>query len=515
MFGDGWQLSAGETMNLGTVNLSTILDQILDKAADNLRIAKILIQLGLDPNNITYDAIFARLLDIVLANITAANLCALVGAAFFVATLLTRTMVPLRVLGIVSAMFFMAFGLLAHDVRTFLLYLLLLPINVIRLYQMRNLVKMAQSAVQGDTSMEWLKPFMTQRKYRRGDVLFNKGDTANEMFLTVAGTFLVVEIGVELPPGRLMGELGFLTPNNRRTATVKCTEAGQVLTITYEKLLELYFQNPQFGYYFLVLTSQRLLQNIARLEGIIASAPAATASATTAPARPANSEDIEAKPVATAQETTGPIEPGKGGSIAAMETTWPDAVAIPLQSRRASAEKLVERFSLWSGVAGLIPLPLVDLAAVGGVQIQMLRRISQIYSIPFSENRGKALIVSLVGSSIPVSSGLGAASIAKTVPVIGTAISAVAMPAFSAGATYAIGMAFIQHFTSGGTLLDFNPSEYRKFIKAQKESWTTRARAAPAAANSTAASQNEPAARSDPGFPGRLVNWRKYLRWPH
>ena len=43
-----------------------------------------------------------------------------------------------------------------------------------------------------------------------------------------------------------------------------------MLSITYEKLLEIYFQNPQFGYYFLVLTSQRLLENIARLEGVIA-----------------------------------------------------------------------------------------------------------------------------------------------------------------------------------------------------------------------------------------------------
>jgi CRP-like cAMP-binding protein len=42
-----------------------------------------------------------------------------------------------------------------------------------------------------------------------------------------------------------------------------------VLTISYDKLLELYFQNPEFGYYFLRLTSERLLQNIARLEGII------------------------------------------------------------------------------------------------------------------------------------------------------------------------------------------------------------------------------------------------------
>ena len=117
--------------------------------------------------------------------------------------------------------------------------------------------------------MEWLKPFMTQRKYRQGDVLFKKGDAANEMFLTVSGKFLVTEIGVELPPGNPMGELGFLTPNRQRTATVVCTEAAQVLTIGYDRLLELYFQNPQFGYYFLVLTSQRLLQNIAQLQGII------------------------------------------------------------------------------------------------------------------------------------------------------------------------------------------------------------------------------------------------------
>ena len=72
-----------------------------------------------------------------------------------------------------------------------------------------------------------------------------------------------------------MGELGFLTLNNRRTMTIECIEDGQVLTITYERLLEIYFQNPQFGYYFLVLTSHRLLENISRLEGIIAQQKAA------------------------------------------------------------------------------------------------------------------------------------------------------------------------------------------------------------------------------------------------
>ena len=193
----------------------------------------------------------------------------MIGATFFVATLLTLTMVPLRVSNMVSNVFFMAFGALASDIKTFLLSSLLLPINAIRLRQMLNLVKKARNAARGQTSMEWLKPFMTQRKYRQGEILCKKGDVANEMFLTVSGKLLVTEFGIELPPGSPVGELGFLTPSNLRTATVECTEAAQVLTITYERLLELYFQNPQFGYYFLVLTSQRLLQNIARAERTI------------------------------------------------------------------------------------------------------------------------------------------------------------------------------------------------------------------------------------------------------
>jgi hypothetical protein len=252
------------------LDLSSILDRALEYAAQNLRIEKLLIQLGLDPTNLSYEAIFNRLIDIILANINFANMLALIGAIFYVATLMVRTIVPLRVIGIISMVFFIAYGALAGAVATFLLYLLSLPINVIRLHQMLNLVKKARISAQGDLSMDWLKPFMTRRKYKDGDVLFHKGDTAKEMFYTVTGKFLVSEIGVELPPGRIMGELGFLSPNNKRTQTVKCIEDGEVLSITYDKLLELYFQNPEFGYYFLRLTSERLMQNIARLEGIVA-----------------------------------------------------------------------------------------------------------------------------------------------------------------------------------------------------------------------------------------------------
>ncbi|HXZ22042.1 MAG TPA: YcjF family protein [Pseudolabrys sp.] len=151
-----------------------------------------------------------------------------------------------------------------------------------------------------------------------------------------------------------------------------------------------------------------------------------------------------------------------------------EATADTPETREQMASKLVERFALWSGIAGLIPVPVVDVFAVGGLQIQMVRRISQIYDVEFSENRGKALIASLAGSMIPATSGIGAASVLKAVPIVGTIAGGFVMPVLSAGATYAIGKAFIQHFATGGTLLDFNPPDYREFIRRQRDMWDSR-----------------------------------------
>ena len=128
-------------MKFGYADFSAILDRILDAASDHLSIAKILVQMGLDPNNITYEALFERLAQIALAHVTLANMFALVGAIFFVATLLMKTMVPLRVANMAGCTFFVAFGALSGNVATFLLYLLLLPINAVRLRQMLKLVR--------------------------------------------------------------------------------------------------------------------------------------------------------------------------------------------------------------------------------------------------------------------------------------------------------------------------------------------------------------------------------------
>ena len=176
----------------------------------------------------------------------------------------------------------------------------------------------------------------------------------------------------------------------------------------------------------------------------------------------------------------------KNSAAEAVASTSDD---VPEQRDQVAA-KLVDRFAIWSGVAGLVPIPVVDVLAVGGLQLQMLRRLSQIYGVEFSQNRGKALIAALAGCMIPATSGMGAASALKAVPVINILAAGFIMPVLSAGATYAIGKAFVQHFESGGTLLDFNPPDYREFVKAQKEMWESRTRSRDRGAGSTTATSS-------------------------
>ena len=144
--------------------------------------------------------------------------------------------------------------------------MVLLLLNSYRLHQMLQLVRDVKKSVNSDLSMEWLKPFMTERKCAPGEVLFYKDEKAEDMLYIVSGKFKLVESGIVLPVGAIVGELGMLSPSNMRTQTLECVEAGVILSVSYSKVEELYVQNPAFGFYFLRLASARLFENIGKLE---------------------------------------------------------------------------------------------------------------------------------------------------------------------------------------------------------------------------------------------------------
>jgi hypothetical protein len=201
------------------------------------------------------------------------------ASLFIVATASTKTMVPLRMLAIATNCVLIAYFTTTHAWVPLLLQAFALPLNGWRLYQMVVLIRNVRDAIRGKPSLDWLKPFMAERHFRKGDLLFAKGEAADEMFYTMTGRYVLVELGVEIQPGHLVGELAMLAPDNRRTATLECIEAGTVLSITYEQVEELYYQNPTFGFYFLRLATARLFDNVNRMESELAGRQAAAVSA--------------------------------------------------------------------------------------------------------------------------------------------------------------------------------------------------------------------------------------------
>jgi CRP/FNR family cyclic AMP-dependent transcriptional regulator len=201
-----------------------------------------------------------------LANPSAGQIAGYLGAGLILISFFRTTMIPLRALGAASNLCFIAYAWLLGLYPTLVLHALLFPLNCVRLGQMIQLVRRVQSAAGGDRAMDWLRPFMRAQKYRAGEILFRRGDTADTMFYVVSGSLRLTETGIRLPVNALVGELGLLAPDNRRTQGLECETDGELLVIGYDQVRELYFQNPEFGFYLLQLTTSRLFEDLATLE---------------------------------------------------------------------------------------------------------------------------------------------------------------------------------------------------------------------------------------------------------
>src|SRR6188472_1892532 len=200
---------------------------------------------------------------------------ALFATIFVVATTTMKTMIPLRVFGILANVILIVTAIPAHNYLVMVVQFAMLLVNSYRLHQMLQLVRDVKKSVNSDLSMEWLKPFMTERNCAAGEMLFYKDEKAEDMLYIVSGKFRLVESGIVLPVGAIVGELGMLSPSNMRTQSLECVEPGLILSVGYNKVEELYVQNPAFGFYFLRLVSARLFQNIDTLEQRLAAASAA------------------------------------------------------------------------------------------------------------------------------------------------------------------------------------------------------------------------------------------------
>ena len=196
----------------------------------------------------------------------AAESAGYIAAVLVFLTFYMKTMIPLRIVGICSNCAFIAYGYLDGLYPVLVLHIILLPLNGLRLREMLRLTTAVRGAAQSDFEMDWLKPFMSSRRVNAGDILFRKGEIAGAMYFVVSGRYRLTEVGIDILPGEMVGELAMLAPDQSRTQTLECVEDGEMLQISYDQVKQLYYQNPRFGFYFLQLSARRLFRDIARLE---------------------------------------------------------------------------------------------------------------------------------------------------------------------------------------------------------------------------------------------------------
>ena len=185
------------------------------------------------------------------------------ASALVFLTFYMKTMIPLRVVGILSNVVFMTYGLGGHIYPVFVLHAILLPLNCVRLVQMQASIRKVRDASHGDLSMEWLIPLMRRRTLPRGAILFHKGDPANEVYLVLSGSLRLADVAVTVGPGSVLGEIGIFAPTHERMDTASCETDVDLGVIAYDKVLELYHQNRTFGFYLIRLVIQRLLDDYA------------------------------------------------------------------------------------------------------------------------------------------------------------------------------------------------------------------------------------------------------------
>jgi CRP/FNR family transcriptional regulator, cyclic AMP receptor protein len=194
------------------------------------------------------------------------------ASALVLATFCMKTMVPLRVAAICSNVAFVVYAFYDDLFPVLTLHLILLPLNALRTAQMLRFTRRVESAAKGDFSVEWLRPFMKETRRKAGEILFSDGDYADCLFMVVAGEIYLEQIDHTLRAGDLFGEIGLFSADRRRTQTARAITDVDLLWISESELAQICYSKPGLSFYFLRLTTTRLIANGNRVSPITTAA---------------------------------------------------------------------------------------------------------------------------------------------------------------------------------------------------------------------------------------------------
>jgi len=179
-------------------------------------------------------------------------------------TFYMKTMIPLRSVAIASNVAFLTYGYFASLYPVFLLHVVLLPLNIYRLHQVRGLKERLRQALERELSLEWMLPFVKRESFKAKEPLFHKGDAADKLYYLEQGTVWLPEVNKTVHAGEIIGEMGVFSPFKERTASAICQTDSTFLVLDERTALELYYQHPDFGLFMVRTIIRRFLDQQAQ-----------------------------------------------------------------------------------------------------------------------------------------------------------------------------------------------------------------------------------------------------------
>jgi hypothetical protein len=180
------------------------------------------------------------------------------GGLLVFSTFYLKTMIRMRMVAVASNLMFVAYGWMGNLVPILVLHLLLLPLNVWRFVEIRQLIRKVRASEQtGVAAPELILPYMQQVKRNKGEQLFTKGDRADCVYYLVKGSARLLEKNIVVPQGQMIGIIGIFSSEHQRTDTAVCLSDAELGMISKDKILELFHQSPDFGAFLIRLVARR------------------------------------------------------------------------------------------------------------------------------------------------------------------------------------------------------------------------------------------------------------------
>lgn len=197
---------------------------------------------------------------------SAGQAAGVVAACLVFSTFYMRTMLPLRCVAIASNVAFVTYGLVFGLWPIWVLHGVLLPLNVVRLVEIKRLVRKLQAARTGEIDPVPLLQQLPRQHIRAGENVFAKGDHADCAYVIGEGTVAIPEVGVTVRTGTVFGELGVFSPSRTRTASAVAVTDCELYRLSERDIVTAFYQNPAFALSLMRLIVRRQSENMRAIE---------------------------------------------------------------------------------------------------------------------------------------------------------------------------------------------------------------------------------------------------------